>query len=493
MAFSGEENLKRYENALIEANDTKLPELFEKVDQASKELTQWLKAEQAPLKIEAKRLKSNLEAIDSRIFNISLYAGLVETVTQCAEGEPADISEKLHIMQRKLYMDEESLLDYQTGGMTYKTLGDFDEWLCKPKNLNRILPFPRCITAMQVRRNTKDRREPLWSLVDMFTRHKEEQADKWTFLYIRNGENVYCLSTDLKFDDLIFPDQNMFNITEPMMIDRRYDSMITRREYDELVKEDQEKQAAWEAWNRNHPEKEHSNNPYGWFSPSSKASGYEPFDQTNLYYDDAVEDINNKVEKYNRISLIIQGLFDRTDIFNPHPPIRSWEPESFDQNIKLIYDGSMILAHGEPPPFEEYIAQCNLSIDSESVLVGQQAVWNEGEYKKQDRYRYYDNHGNPGPGYIRKPDKWMPRARKAVFKWQRASTDWRREYLRGDTSPINCSITVEEKDLFNVSAYQPGDYLQFFRDPRTREKYLKWAPMLLAAEEHHRKVKKGQV
>ena len=39
--------------------------------------------------------------------------------------------------------------------------------------------------------------------------------------------------------------------------------------------------------------------------------------------------------------------------------------------------------------------------------------------------------------------------------------------------------------LFNVSAYKPGDFHMFFDDPRTREEYLEWAPLLLSAEEYH--------
>jgi len=35
-----------------------------------------------------------------------------------------------------------------------------------------------------------------------------------------------------------------------------------------------------------------------------------------------------------------------------------------------------------------------------------------------------------------------------------------------------------------VSAYKPGDYKKFFVDPRTRAQYLKWARMLLAAEDY---------
>jgi hypothetical protein len=39
--------------------------------------------------------------------------------------------------------------------------------------------------------------------------------------------------------------------------------------------------------------------------------------------------------------------------------------------------------------------------------------------------------------------------------------------------------------LLNVSAYKPGDYKRFFSDPRTRKEYLKWAPLMLAAEDYH--------
>ncbi len=44
---------------------------------------------------------------------------------------------------------------------------------------------------------------------------------------------------------------------------------------------------------------------------------------------------------------------------------------------------------------------------------------------------------------------------------------------------------IEKTFLFNVDAYTPGDYKQFFEDPRTRAEYLKWAPFLLTAEDYH--------
>ena len=36
------------------------------------------------------------------------------------------------------------------------------------------------------------------------------------------------------------------------------------------------------------------------------------------------------------------------------------------------------------------------------------------------------------------------------------------------------------------------DYKQFYNDPRTRAKYIKWAPLLIAAEEYHAGIIKAQ-
>ena len=68
----------------------------------------------------------------------------------------------------------------------------------------------------------------------------------------------------------------------------------------------------------------------------------------------------------------------------------------------------------------------------------------------------------------------------ARFLWVRerqtyARYSWDRRN-QGDT--IGCRVNVHADKLFNVDAYKLGDYKQFYQDPRTRQEYLKWAPML---------------
>ena len=57
-----------------------------------------------------------------------------------------------------------------------------------------------------------------------------------------------------------------------------------------------------------------------------------------------------------------------------------------------------------------------------------------------------------------------------------------------DRLPVLCgkvTLKVKAADLFNISAYQPGDLQRFFKDARSRERYLPWAAALVSAERFH--------
>jgi len=133
-------DVEGYKNALIKAKDKDLPELFKKMKEANTEVARWMTAQTLPMLALAGDMKSHVKAIEDRIFSVSIYAGLVESIVQCQDGEPAEFHEKLNVMQRRLYMDEESLLAYEHGGMEFKNIEQFDAWLCRPENLNRLMP-----------------------------------------------------------------------------------------------------------------------------------------------------------------------------------------------------------------------------------------------------------------------------------------------------------------------------------------------------------------
>lgn len=493
-------DLAGYKRALVKAQEEDLPALFEQIKVANENLAMWMSAEILPLQAMVGGVDAHLGAIKDRVFNVTLYAGLTEEVVQCADGAPAAATEKLHVMQRRSYMDEECLIGYQAGGLDFRDIGAFDAWLALPENRDRLLPFPRTLIAMRVRRNQKDR-EWNGSLTSIFANIQLGELDKLTFLYIRNGDQLFRLNTDLDFDEMIFPDKAMFDPAEPMMVKmfaHKVEKMMTAREYEDRVMEFENRKRLHAAWIAEHPGENAFLSPHYDFHHSFRPSEWTPFDDTNLYYDECLKSVADQVRRYNRIALIIQGLFDRSPVLHPHPPVKSWTADGFAAAIELVYDGSAVLHDGPPPDFAAYRAQCNARITKDSVLYGQELYWEKKEAQKECtrldndwrnrsdwRPKTFRPHGNPGPGELAYPDSWQPRARKAVFSWLRArqTGDHWAGTRRGD--PIRTTITVPVDELFNVSAYRPGDFKRFAQDSRTRAEYLKWAPMLLTAEEYH--------
>ena len=496
-----------YKKALIKAKDVDLPALFNKIESSTRQLSNWMQAETLPLEAQVRSIQGAKGAIEGRIFNVSIYAGLSENVIQFADGDPAEFHEKLHAMQRRGYMDEECLLNYRHGGMDFEGINGFNEWLAEPENRDRILPFQRCLLAMRVRRHRKYRPD-YGSLETAWMNMQLADLDKLTFLYVRNGEKLYLIQSKLDFGHLIFPDQSLLNLDGPMMCkvdERKVEEMITVNEweelckdYDEAVVEAERETERYNQWTKDNPDESWVKNPYRyrdhpWHNPYEE---YEPFNDSSVYFDEMKKHIADQIEQYNRIVLVIQGLLDRSEMLHPHPPAKLWHHKDFEMMIRLVYDGTNVMHHGDPPDIEAYIHRLNSKLKVGSLTIGQDDFWQRAmakvENARRDRsYRsnggYRPTHvkpyGNPGPGVIGKITK-LTRTGKATFEWVRQRVR-HHSWYENPKDEVKCKIVVPVAKLFNVSAYKLGDYKQFFADPRTREDYLAWAPLLIAAEEYH--------
>lgn len=499
MVMSAQVQPKHYQQALILAKEKTLPALHEQLKHAHKELACWMKGAALPLEAAIAPMKETIATIDDRLFSLGLYAGLAESAVKCCDGDTAPANARLHVMQRRLYMDEECLLNYEAGGMEFANLAAFDSWLCKPENRDRILPHPRTLVAMRVRRHPKERETHGRPLAE-FIKFQEEQADKFTYLYVRNGGAVWRITTELDFGEIIFPDSSFHLTGEPMMMRRFAGSItafMTRREYDSHLQELHEREAEHAAWRKANPSENSFRSPFressyipgvGYF----RAEEWEPFDKNSVFFDDGMEVVNADIMEFNRVAVIIQGLFDRSEVLHPHPVVQTWVPESFASAVVLVNDGTAALHDGEKPNFEKFRAELNATLEEGSIVVGQERVWMMREAEKENarrdrdlrtgapeyRYQLYRPYDDPGPGRVSKISEWRQRSRTAVFHWEKES----RQYGK---PPVRKSLSVPAAELLNVSAYRPGDYRRFFLDVRTRAEYLQWAPLLLAAEDWH--------
>lgn len=510
-------DFKSYSKDLVKAKEKTLPELFDQIESENKAMASWMKAKVIPLKAQAEGMRSVISRIEDRIFSVELYAGLTEQVERIADGDPAPLGEKVRLLQRRHYMDEECLARYEAGGMEFKDVGAFDRWLCRPDVLGRLLPFPRCVVAFRVRRNDKDRQG--FSISDFIRILEKQDQDRKTFLYIRNGAQVFRLCTAIDFGEKLFPDMDRSRLSGKRLWAKRawsgVEEIITDDEYQGLVedyvrevREHEENVRAYEAALRTPEARERARKrklkkpdascvdvPWPGFGPHSDPSReWSEYAQDNVYYDDITAKIAGDIKRHNRVALVLQGLLDRSPVFHPHPPWQIWTSEGFQAALDLVYDDDRALTSGEKPDFEAYRKRLNASLKDGSVTVGQEDAWERHEGAKESARRRtsvrggrdwlperYSPPGNPGPGTLAR-----------VFKHARGSCTyaWNRE--RQTNGPdggygdlVRTTFTCADGRVLNVDAYRPGDFKAFFDDPRTRAEYLKWAPLLLEAEEFH--------
>lgn len=500
-----------YKTELVKAKKEVLPDLFKQIESTHHELANWMKASIVPFKAQVGKMKGVIGRINDRIFNVDLYAGLSEQVELIQDGEPAGLAAKIHLLQRRCYMDEECLAQYQVGGMEFKDLHAFDAWLCRPDNLARLLPFPRCIVAFKVRRDMKAR-SYFGTYIQIMELIELIKQDEYTFLFIRNGERVYRMGTELEFGAKLFPDMDRQSLTGKLWASGapNVDRIITDDEFQGLCedyaqekaeheaekKAHEEKLAAWEATKKSAKErgfkfKEEKPHFWGHWWEQNPANKFAEFEPNNIYYDDIRQKVDRDIQHHNRIGLIIQGFLDRSQILHPHPPWKIWSAEGFRAALELVYDDSRALVAGAAPDFEEYRKKANESIKTGSVTVGQEDLWELDEGAKaaeSDRRRgrqgyhsdRYTPYGNPGPGILAKVASFEPRRKRCTYAW----------FRKGQSSAtydqdLRTKFTCGTSKLLNVEAYKPGDFHAFFDDPRTRAEYLQWAPLLLEAEEYH--------
>lgn len=478
-----------YKAALILAQEKTLPELFKEIKNANESMSVWMRASLIPMMAEAEGLKPLLGKIQDRIYNVELYAGLVEIMELVRDGEPAQPLEKVHVFQNMAYMDEECLAHYEVGGMDFKNIGEFDTWLSKGENFYRLFPKPRCVVAFRVRRSEKAYRISSFInfAAEIYEIENKHQANKLTFLYLRNGDKLFRLSTTYEFESKLFPDMENHDFTGKMWINTHNPSKpISDARYQEMQEELKVKRAEYEAA----PEEEKWH-----MSPDHleyEVNKYEPFDPGSVYYDDTVKHLKDRAEKHNRLVLILQGILDRSPAFHPHPPWVLWNAKGFQDALELIYDSSRALVPAHKPDFEAYRAKLNATLKEGSITIGQQRVWLQMEAKKENTRRrndyrlrsdylemeFYEPYGNSGPGKLAEVESSTKKT--CTYSWNREKRS-----RTGEEGEIRCQVTVDKSDILNVSAYTPGDFKQFFADPRTRQDYLQWAPMLLEAEEYH--------
>lgn len=434
---------KVYKGQLVKFEKS-LPTKTKEIEEMADELAVTYRNMALPQIVQMEKLKEALEVVSDKIFTVELYCGLLETVHLIKDGEPAPPDTKLTIRQLMLFMDEETLFDYKTGGMDFKKLEQFDEWVVKPENLNRILPEPKGIVAFRVRREDKYYGSSS-SFLQNWINMLNNIENKKTYLLIRNGEKVYRIATDIDFSPRLIPlkgeiGQEQFTV------------------YDEYYEKD-------DPW------------PFGHAKKRARVIGPDHLD-----FDKHVEKLDKLLKHYNRMIILIQGLLDRSKVFSPHPGISLVSSGGVANWINLVKDEEMALPNNSVT-WEGWLEENN-----RDTKAGEWIYSNVHDEKK----RPWGCLTRPKVIQVEK----VRRDGSAVL----VSWDWGTRhgyetkgyggyYGKWGEWPVNKKQHqwIKKGDFVNLNHYHLGDYKTFLCDRYLKGRYLQWGHMLLTAEDWARK------
>lgn len=462
----------KYKNSLIKLQK-RMPDISNEIRELGEEFGIAAKNLSIPDLAKLNAVKEALGVVEDRIFTIELYCGILEQVKQIATGEPAPLDTTIVIRQQMLYMDEETLFNYDDGGMDFSHIKKFDEWVTRPDNLNRILPEQRGIVAFRVRRSTKDYGTPR-SFAEAWTHMNWKEANEDTYLLIRNGENVYRISSEVDFSPRLIPKEGEIGKDQFTKISERY------------------------LWN---DRDEHGS--------AKREITEEMVTPDSTEFDDHVKKAEKLLRHYNRIVILIQGLLDRSTVFHPHARINLRDPRDMELWITLIRDEERGLPSNKVT-FEEYQKQLNSSL-KKGKWVYVDSSYDEGYEKgeKPDRNNRRDMPRRRGWAAFRMPDLCVVDSMKRDGSMVRVSWPWGRlakgqkRWVESPTRPgwghneydtktdRMCHEWIPINRVLNVSNYNAGDYKMFLCDRSLRGQYIKWAQYLLTAEDWARDRAKG--
>lgn len=245
----------------------------------------------------AEGLYKQLQYVTKIIEVGELYLGIREQIYHIRQGEPAPIGTPITFHQLVLYMDEEAGDIEWRGehqGIDFQSIEAFDEWLLKDNHVDTILPEPKGIVFLKVTRQERDYHPNPFFNAEMKAKNRRAYA------LIKNGGNVYRIWTVLPLETRLFPSNEEWAMLEEGEVE---DSTYAAR----------------------------------------SAFGIGGGGTTRKDADGA----EKRTFSYRRNMALVQGLLDRTEVFQPMPGIVNlFDLDSYEGMIQLIRDDEPSLTSG---------------------------------------------------------------------------------------------------------------------------------------------------
>ena len=303
-----------------------------------------IEEQQKILQAKTHHLEVQMELASSAIYSINVYLGKSEEIVRVCDGNAAPEQEKIRIRQMILYIEEETAAAdnwAEDGGMDWTDVEKFDEWLRDPDHLNQVIPDVKGLVVLKVRRKPKSQ--------DSYRRptEEEERCYKSAYVLIRNGEKVYRIFTTLDIGEWLYPSVDFL------------DQYFSKEVFDEA-------------------------------SGEYVTKYLSPGDQD---YMKAMKAAQKAQRHYYASFLLIQGLLDRTKVFEPLPSRRINVCDPTEDHVVFVRDMENCLGDGRPS-YQDWLHEVNQNIDVGVRIAGLYSWYGMRSEEEEGRQRLYPKTAN---------------------------------------------------------------------------------------------------
>lgn len=386
-------------------------------------------------------LRAEIKRLEEMVWTVNLYLGRDEEIVTLLDADPAPAETPIVVRQLVLSMDEETILAAETGGIDFRDLDAFDEWITNPVHLHQVLPEPRGVVVLVPRRSGRDYGDMgLNALAD-----KENHRSYWL---IRNGGRLFRMSTDFSVGTRLTPTREEFH------------SFFTTTRYNPTLGHDEQ-------------------------------IPLEPGSHAWLQAEKAADE---RRRHYMRAALILQGLIDRTTVFHPlpHPQVSLLQPDSYDAgHVQLICDAENTLGTGRRP-FYEWLAERNAQLRPGMRIVG---AFNSEDFRAMRSRENSSNgeHDRIYPARAENPPsrQILPIASRRddgglVIRYDRTEEVYTRGYLgtteyRKPKVRASCTLYPRDRFILPLDLVTEAEIRDYLGSRTERHAYRHMMPLLTTA------------
>ena len=391
----------------------------------------------------AAAMRRQIGRLDYVLQTIETYAGIKEEIFVVRKGMPADGSFPVVIRQAVIYLDEEmALMDPE---FDWRVLDSFNDWLVQDDHYKQILPEVKSIVAIKPRRRDKAYSSGC-TAEDRYYNWVMNEPNHHTMFLIRNGENVYRLDSEhIILEDRMFPNAG---------------------EYEEILRKEAQEENRW-------------------------GKGRD---------EDYSEGLQFR-KRFTRVSFLLQGLFDRSEVFAPHNFTGSLiKMQGLENHIKMHYelDLSHQLSDGRMA-FRDWFRTLNEGLaEGNRILLVRAGMNHHGyEYSRKDyvvyRYNEWNTPGFPEDGvytlYGSQPDENSVQTKHYfdshpfLVKFRSAEPAYSWTGCRERKNRVGIYIDPQSWGVLNYDALKVEDIDYYLHSRLHRSQYYQFVVMLQKARE----------